>query len=58
MECWKNVEGFNGYQISNYGRVRSFMNNRHGQCALKGRISQTGGWKFEYMKDGDADDRD
>ena len=32
MEIWKEIEGHTGYQISDYGRVRSFKNNRHGLC--------------------------
>lgn len=32
MEIWKNIDGHEGYQISTYGRVRSFKNNRHGLC--------------------------
>lgn len=27
---WRNIEGYDGYQISNNGRVRSRVNNRHG----------------------------
>lgn len=30
MEEWKNIEDFPGYQVSNTGKIRSFMNNRHG----------------------------
>lgn len=29
-EKWKNIKGYDGYQISNQGRVRSKINNRHG----------------------------
>ena len=32
MEIWKDIDGYHGYQISNFGRVRSFVNNRHGLC--------------------------
>ncbi len=32
MEIWKDIVNCNGYQVSNYGRVRSFVNNRHGIC--------------------------
>lgn len=27
---WKNIEGHDGYQVSNTGKVRSYRNNRHG----------------------------
>lgn len=30
MEIWRNVDGFPGYQVSNWGTVRSYINNRHG----------------------------
>ena len=32
MEIWKDIRGYDGYQVSNEGRVRSFLNNRHGVC--------------------------
>lgn len=32
MEIWKDILDHEGYQVSNYGRVRSFMNNRYGIC--------------------------
>ena len=30
MEIWKDITGFPGYQVSNEGNVRSYINNRHG----------------------------
>ena len=30
MEDWKNIYGHDGYQISDTGKVRSYINNRHG----------------------------
>lgn len=32
MEIWKDIDEFHGYQVSNYGNVRSYINNRHGLC--------------------------
>lgn len=32
MEIWRDITDYIGYQVSNYGRVRSFVNNRHGLC--------------------------
>ena len=32
MENWRDIVNFKGYQASDYGRVRSFVNNRHGIC--------------------------
>lgn len=29
-EKWKGVDGIEGYEVSNEGRVRSYINNRHG----------------------------
>ena len=29
MEVWKDIDGFPGYQVSDKGRVRSYINNRH-----------------------------
>lgn len=46
MEIWKDIDGYPGYQVSNFGRVRSFVNNRHGLCEqwhiLKPVISRNG----------------
>lgn len=30
MERWKDIDAFPGYQISDTGKVRSYINNRHG----------------------------
>jgi hypothetical protein len=32
LEIWRDIKSFPGYQVSNYGRVRSFINNRYGVC--------------------------
>lgn len=31
QEIWKSIEGYEGlYEVSNYGRIRSYHNNKHG----------------------------
>lgn len=46
MEVWKDISHHDGYQVSNYGRVRSFKNNRYGLCGtphiLKTDINSNG----------------
>jgi len=43
-EIWKNIKEFNGnYQISNYGRIKSFKHN----CGIKEKI-------LKNAKDGDG----
>lgn len=32
MEEWRDVKDFPGYQVSNTGKIKSFINNRHGIC--------------------------
>lgn len=32
MELWRDIDNYPGYQISNLGNVRSYINNRHGVC--------------------------
>lgn len=32
MEVWKSVNGFDMYEVSSLGRIRSFYNNRYGRC--------------------------
>lgn len=32
MEIWRDIGNFIGYQVSSLGRIRSFINNRHGVC--------------------------
>ena len=39
-EIWKTIEGFEDYQISNFGRVKSFKRNR--EKILKNRINNHG----------------
>lgn len=46
-EIWKEVKGFEGaYEVSSLGRVRSYLNNRHGLCnkpkIIKGSIGGHG----------------
>lgn len=56
-EVWKDIEGFPGYQVSNYGNVRSLHNNRHGigvtSHILKPAIDKTTGYsKVSLWKNG------
>lgn len=37
MEIWKNIDGYEGYQISSYGRIRSFYDYR-GHISNKSHI--------------------
>ena len=43
-EIWKDVPGYSGlYQVSNLGRIKSFMNQYgHGERIIKGEITKTG----------------
>lgn len=54
-ECWKDIEGFPGYQISDHGRVRSFHNNRYGIRGLfhvlKPGLSGDGYYTVSLYKD-------
>lgn len=47
MEIWKDIEGFDGYQISTWGNVR----NKHGQI-LKPYRNDKGYLKIGLMKNG------
>lgn len=42
-EIWKNIEGFENYQISSYGRVKSYYNNK--ESILK-QIKDSHGYYF------------
>ena len=41
-EVWKNIKGFDGYQVSNFGRIRTFWRKRH---------YPTGYGTFSYISD-------
>lgn len=52
MEEWKDIDGFPGYQISSYGNVRSFTNNRHGLCNTPhflGTDTNSNGYKRVFL---------
>jgi hypothetical protein len=40
-EIWKPITGFEMYEISNFGNVRSFINNRYGVCEVSHPIKLT-----------------
>lgn len=50
MEEWKIIEGFDKYEISNLGNIRSYCNNRHGKSEtpklLKPTLSKTLGYFY------------
>lgn len=58
MEIWKDIHNFPGYQVSNKGRVRSFLNKKHSKNnepkIMKasddgnGDYEKTGHYYFEY----------
>ena len=49
MEIWRDIEGFDGYQISNEGRVRSFKRGK--EKILKAQINK-GYLQLELRKNG------
>jgi len=44
MEIWKNIIGFEGYKVSNFGNVKSFKNKK--EKILKSRVGKNG---YEYV---------
>lgn len=57
MEFWKKIEGFEGYEISNLGRVKSLpkkLKNKHGYFYSKEKILNSnigfGGYKYQKIK--------
>lgn len=55
MEKWLDIEHHPGYQISSYGRVRSFLNNRHGLCDtphILGTDINSNGYERVYLGSG------
>ena len=48
QEIWKDVEGFNGYQISSFGRVKSLKNNK--ETILKPVIKRGGYVGLHFYK--------
>lgn len=37
-QIWKDVSGFDGYQVNEDGQIRSFVNNRHGVKSTDSRM--------------------
>ena len=61
MEVWKNIKGYEGYQVSNEGRIRTFNKTtktcRHGvrhweNRILKQKTAQDKAMRVELWKDG------
>lgn len=53
MEVWKDIKGYDNYQVSNYGSVRSLdrmVNNKHGTLTFrKGKILKGTPTVFGYL---------
>ena len=53
MEIWKDIEGFEGYQISNYGRVKSLGNDKTRKEKILKGSKNGGGYLYVHLwKDG------
>lgn len=61
MEIWKKIEGYDGYEVSNYGRVRTngkiTHTDKHGyrhwkDRVLKQKITNTNCYRVDLWKDG------
>lgn len=49
-ELWKDIKEYEGiYQVINLGRVKRVETD----MVLKGRLTQTGGYTFKYLNEGD-----
>jgi len=49
-EVWKDIQGYPKYQVSNFGRVRSYMRNR--EWVLKSDLNSMGYYRTDLKKDG------
>lgn len=61
MEIWKDIDGYDGYQVSNYGRVRTHNKITHTDChgyrkwkdrVLKPKKSKDNTLRVDLWKDG------
>lgn len=53
MEVWKDIEGYNWYQVSDLGRVRSKPNSQHRKEIILSQIPQANGYlRVRLFKDG------
>lgn len=52
-EIWKDVDGYPGYQVSNYGRVKSYLRlgNDKNRFRIIKFVSCRGYWRFTITKD-------
>jgi len=49
IEVWKDIDGYPSYKISNYGRIKSFKQNKNGKI-LKPAIDQDGYFRYRLYK--------
>lgn len=47
MEMWRQIQGTHGaFEVSNDGRVRSNLNNRHISDVINGKRDHAAGYRF------------
>ena len=49
-EEWKDIEGFEGYQVSNYGQVKSLNYRRTGKEQILKQTTNRDGYKVVFLK--------
>ena len=57
MEIWKQIEGYDGkYQVSSYGRIKSFAQNKKDGAIKEGHLDYKGYPKISLYKDHECKD--